>query len=224
MVRADGHVDSSIWSDRYETPSGIGLEESRLRRRSSSNQDHLSNDAIDSIAGADQMKCFVDELKRNLKFIDSNNTGKSPEQVLALERQVLQRQGLEEEGYTENLKDWVVSSDSFSSETLGTMDHFYSSNTKTGSNVNLGKVLLKDARRCWKDLPRPHPNASIFVCYAEERMDMCRAMIVGATGTPHSGGVFLFDVCYPQLYPSAAPMVHFMSTGGGQVRFSPNLV
>lgn len=54
-------------------------------------------------------------------------------------------------------------------------------------------------------------------------MDICKGMIVGATGTPYSMGLFLFDICYPQLYPSAAPMVHFMTTGGGQVRFSPNL-
>ena len=59
VVRADGHVDSSIWSDRYETPSGIGLKESRLQRRYSFNQDHLSNDTIDSIAGTDQMKLMI---------------------------------------------------------------------------------------------------------------------------------------------------------------------
>lgn len=52
---------------------------------------------------------------------------------------------------------------------------------------------------------------------------MCRAIIIGAMDTPYSVGVFQFDICYPQLYPSAAPMVHFMTTGGGQVRFSPNL-
>ena len=95
-----------------------------------------------------------------------------------------------------------------------------------------------------------HPNASLFVCYDEERMDICRALIVGAARTPYSMGLFQFDICYPQLYPSAAPMVHFMTTGmlskliicyqvvlsvnlsnhlflrnsgGGQVRFSPNL-
>ena len=108
-----------------------------------------------------------------------------------------------------------MSSSSFSSG-AGRMEHFYRDSAKETINPALGKVLFKDARRCKKDLCRPHPNASVFVCYEEERMDIVKSAIIGAIGTPYSMGVFLFDICYPQLYPNVAPLVHFMTTGGGQ--------
>jgi hypothetical protein len=161
VAEADGHVDFSVWAERYKTPSGIGLEESRRQRRYSSGQDQLTRHMIGSIANVDQMKAFIDDLERGLQCKVTKYDAKSPEEVMMLERQLLEGQGLDEDGYTGYLKDWVVSSDSFSS-----VAYFY--NAKAGSNAALGKVLLKDARRCWKDIPRPHPNASIFVCYAGE--------------------------------------------------------
>ena len=82
-------------------------------------------------------------------------------------------------------------------------------------------IFIPSSSKCWKILPRPHLNASIFACYSEERMDICRAMIVGATETPYSMGLFQLDICYPALYPSQAPMVHFMTTGECQLSLSP---
>eukprot|EP00581_Thalassiosira_minuscula_P007282 CAMPEP_0183709898 /NCGR_PEP_ID=MMETSP0737-20130205/5843_1 /TAXON_ID=385413 /ORGANISM="Thalassiosira miniscula, Strain CCMP1093" /LENGTH=1734 /DNA_ID=CAMNT_0025938115 /DNA_START=280 /DNA_END=5484 /DNA_ORIENTATION=- len=220
VFESDGHVDFTRWI-HYETPTGIGLEESRPQRKVASCQDQFSYSEIASIANLDQIKCFLDELGNNLPSA-SLNISKNGDEMLVLERQLLQGQSIDEEEYKCNLQDWVVSSDSFYGG-MGAMDHFYNSNAKTRSNPSLGRILMKDARKCWKNLPSPHPNASIFVCYSEDRMDICRAIIIGASGTPYSAGVFQFDICYPQLYPSAPPMLHFMTTGGGQVRFSPNL-
>ena len=36
-------------------------------------------------------------------------------------------------------------------------------------------------------------------------------------------GVFVFDIFCPAEYPSIAPLVHFETTGGGTVKFNPNL-
>mmetsp|Transcript_24283 Transcript_24283/g.55064 ORF Transcript_24283/g.55064 Transcript_24283/m.55064 type:complete len:625 (+) Transcript_24283:1-1875(+) len=221
IAQADGYVDPSIWAERYEAPSDIGLETSARSRRSSSQQDQLSHALSNGIMDRDQIHRFVDELGRVQKNVIAKTLLMRPDEVAGLERRVLENEQnttLEDDAYCGLLRNWIVSSDT------GMTGHFYEPHAKKSllSQI-LGKVLLRDARRLWKDLPRPHPNASIYVCYAEERMDICRSMIVGATGTPYAGGLFLFDICYPQLYPNAAPMCHFMTTGGGQVRFSPNL-
>ncbi|CAN6483596.1 unnamed protein product [Victoria cruziana] len=51
-------------------------------------------------------------------------------------------------------------------------------------------------------------------------MDLLRAVIVGAAGTPYHNGLFFFDICLPQDYPHYPPMVHYHSFG---YRVNPNL-
>lgn len=48
-------------------------------------------------------------------------------------------------------------------------------------------------------------------------------MITGPDGTPYANGCFFFDVHLPTTYPKAPPHVQFLTTGGGKVRFNPNL-
>jgi len=47
-------------------------------------------------------------------------------------------------------------------------------------------------------------------------------IISGPEGTPYANGCFLFDL-HLQNYPNQAPKVRFLTTGGGRVRFNPNL-
>ncbi len=42
-------------------------------------------------------------------------------------------------------------------------------------------------------------------------------------GTPYTGGCYLFDIFFPTKYPHTPPQVNFRTTGGGAVRFNPNL-
>ena len=215
ILKADGYVDSALWRNQYKPLTTIGLEESKRGRRHSSVQDQFTHTSIGSIATVDQIKSFVDALYSMKQQVDEikGSIVKNETDIINLESAIMKSENtIDEEGYTSKLEAWLVSSDSFTSETTNQMDHFYSSNAKSSSNI-LGKVLLKDARRAYKDLPKPHPNASIFVCYAEERMDIVRAVCVGPQGTPYAYGMFVFDISYPQLYPNAAPMVHFMTTG-----------
>ena len=37
-------------------------------------------------------------------------------------------------------------------------------------------------------------------------MDLLRAVIVGAEGTPYHDGLFFFDVSFPSGYPSVPPV------------------
>ena len=41
--------------------------------------------------------------------------------------------------------------------------------------------------------------------------------------TPYSGGCYVFDFFFPGKYPNSPPTVNFRTTGGGSVRFNPNL-
>ncbi|KAL9690801.1 hypothetical protein QQ045_011211 [Rhodiola kirilowii] len=51
-------------------------------------------------------------------------------------------------------------------------------------------------------------------------MDLLRAVIVGAYGTPYQDGLFFFDFHLPSEYPSVPPSVHYHSGGW---RINPNL-
>ncbi|KAG6556424.1 hypothetical protein Mapa_002367 [Marchantia paleacea] len=66
-------------------------------------------------------------------------------------------------------------------------------------------------------------ESSIHLCVDESRADVLRAMIVGPQGTPYQNGLFMFDIFLPPDYPQVPPNVHFLTTGGGKVRFNPNL-
>lgn len=67
------------------------------------------------------------------------------------------------------------------------------------------------------------PDSSIFLRVDEDRFDVMRALITGPKGTPYEGGCFEFDILLPPDYPNKPPHVQFITTGGGRVRFNPNL-
>lgn len=50
-----------------------------------------------------------------------------------------------------------------------------------------------------------------------------KVMIMGAAGTPYAHGAFIYDLYFPDSYPNCAPKCLLVTTGGGQVRFNPNL-
>ncbi|KAJ7292799.1 hypothetical protein C8J57DRAFT_1267123 [Mycena rebaudengoi] len=63
----------------------------------------------------------------------------------------------------------------------------------------------------------------IFVRVDEVRNDAIKIMIAGPEDTPYSGGLFEFDCFMPLTYPETPPLMHLRTTGGGTVRFNPNL-
>jgi ubiquitin-protein ligase len=61
-------------------------------------------------------------------------------------------------------------------------------------------------------------------CRVEKgRVDLMKIMIMGASGTPYAHGAFVYDLFFPDTYPNNAPKCLLVTTGGGQVRFNPNL-
>ena len=65
--------------------------------------------------------------------------------------------------------------------------------------------------------------SSVFVRADESNVTCWRALITGPEDTPYSAGCFIFDLYFPPNYPAVPPQVHFKTTGGGKIRFNPNL-
>ena len=83
------------------------------------------------------------------------------------------------------------------------------------------RIMLEHA-----DLSRSLPlnwSSSVWVRRSSERADSVQAVISGPSETPYSNGLFLFDSYFPDQYPTVPPMFNLQTTGGGSVRFNPNL-
>ena len=63
-------------------------------------------------------------------------------------------------------------------------------------------------------------SETIYVRAFEDRMDLLRAEMVGAAGTPYQDGLFFFDLQLPPSYPAAPPQVCYRSFG---LCVNPNL-
>ncbi|EFJ41428.1 hypothetical protein VOLCADRAFT_35628, partial [Volvox carteri f. nagariensis] len=66
-------------------------------------------------------------------------------------------------------------------------------------------------------------EAAAFVAVDDNRVDVIRALVFPASDTPYANGAFIFDIYLPPEYPNLPPKVQFLTTGGGRVRFNPNL-
>ncbi|XP_061360990.1 probable ubiquitin-conjugating enzyme E2 26 [Gastrolobium bilobum] len=96
-----------------------------------------------------------------------------------------------------------------------TSDHYFIRNNSKQNPKNWAKKIQEE----WKILEKDLPD-SIFVRVYESRMDLLRAVIIGAEGTPYHDGLFFFDVFFPSGYPNVPPQVHYHSGG---LRLNPNL-
>jgi len=92
----------------------------------------------------------------------------------------------------------------------------------TNSSENNARHLYKELVSYQAALP-VELGSSIFVRVKSSQINLIRALIIGPESTPYANGCFIFDICLPHNYPVAPPQVKFCTTGGGKVRFNPNL-
>lgn len=50
-----------------------------------------------------------------------------------------------------------------------------------------------------------------------------KCIIMGASETPYAHGAFLYELIFDNDYPNKPPTCSIATTGGGTVRFNPNL-
>lgn len=81
-------------------------------------------------------------------------------------------------------------------------DHYY-----IGANgqSHTGRKWLKKVQQDWNILQNNLPD-TIYVRVYEDRMDLMRAVIIGAYGTPYQDGIYFFDFHLPPDYPNVPPV------------------
>merc|ERR1711871_1851388 len=80
------------------------------------------------------------------------------------------------------------------------------------------KRIKKDLRIILRD-----PLPGIVVQPGETDLTTINALVIGPSDTPYAGGSFIFRIRMPFDYPNSPPRVKLLTTGGGTVRFNPNL-
>uniref|UniRef100_M1A6K4 E2 ubiquitin-conjugating enzyme n=1 Tax=Solanum tuberosum TaxID=4113 RepID=M1A6K4_SOLTU len=100
---------------------------------------------------------------------------------------------------TYSFKRFDITTDPYDHHFLGT----------SGQN-NAGRKWLKKVQQDWNILQNNLPD----------HMDLLRAVIVGAYGTPYQDGLFFFDFHLPPEYPDVPPSAYYHSGGW---RINPNL-
>jgi len=66
-------------------------------------------------------------------------------------------------------------------------------------------------------------SSSVFARCDQTKLDVMKVIIVGPQDTPYENGLFEFDIYFNNNYPQNPPEVNLCTTGGGIVRFNPNL-
>lgn len=110
----------------------------------------------------------------------------------------------------------------FRQESLLVYHYFRQTMSRNLSNKLRSRVIMKEIALLNTNLPLEW-ESSIHVRVDDCRMDMLKALIIGPAGTPYQNGIFLFDLMLSDDYPNLPPQMQFLTTGGGRVRFNPNL-
>jgi len=80
------------------------------------------------------------------------------------------------------------------------------------------KRLITDLAALRTSLPE-----GIFVRHGSSRIDIMKVLIVGPRSTPYEGGLWEFSLYCPPDFPQSPPQMRNHTTGGGRIRFNPNL-
>jgi ubiquitin-protein ligase len=225
LIRRYGYHKFELLAPREENDDEAHDHGENMELKQQARQDQMDHQDISLVASYDDINAFLDKLERRVEERNSSSTTVTTTEVGKMEGAILFGDSvLTEEQYGSNLSFWLISSEPFRSiHDESSFAHYYDAIARSGGMTGSGKSMVKEARRCHTTLPVPHPNSAAFCCFGEERMDLCRSIITGPVDTPYSLGLFVFDVFFPATYPSIAPLVTFMTTGGGQTRFNPNL-
>ena len=80
-------------------------------------------------------------------------------------------------------------------------------------------------QRIKKDITEIYSEPPPFICVVpdQENITKIHALVIGPADTPYEGGFYHFFIRCPPDYPIRPPRVRLITTGGGMVRFNPNL-
>ena len=93
---------------------------------------------------------------------------------------------------------------------------------KNNTSSNSTKAVITQIQNLNSSIP-VHINSSIFCIVNENNFYQMKILITGPKDTPYDCGAFIFDMYLPKSFPNEPPKMTLLTTGGGQVRFNPNL-
>lgn len=103
-------------------------------------------------------------------------------------------------------------------------NHQYYSNSEDDPNPSQSKIIRLAQEIADLSISLPcDPTNALFCRVDSQRVDLMKVMIMGAQGTPYAHGAFIYDLYFPANYPNSPPQCILKTTGGGEVRFNPNL-
>lgn len=106
--------------------------------------------------------------------------------------------------------DKVIFVDSFS--------HSFS-NESDAISKKLAKRVFAEVR----NMQEVVKDFNAYIAISEQNIQRIKVLIIPDYDTPYGGGYFEFDLWVPNDYPDSPPKMKFLTTGGGKVRFNPNL-
>ena len=180
----------------------------------------LTQDEINIIGK--ELKHFSDEIN----YIVTNH----PTEIYIMTQQILKHlMAL----YIEPIEEIVVLSDAKDSycHAMRTMQfgHFdldakHSYYSKKDDKIEQKSVMriLSEISSLKKNLPL-NWETSIWMRVSKMNFNIISVVIAGPKNTPYENGLFEFHVYLPTDYPNTAPQVLINTTGGGLIRFNPNL-
>ena len=85
----------------------------------------------------------------------------------------------------------------------------------------LSKIAISRITKEFDEMTRnPTPGIRVII---GDSLYVCYAIITGPPDTAYAGAPFLIKIVFPNDYPFTAPRCKLLTTGGGTVRFGPNL-
>jgi ubiquitin-protein ligase len=100
--------------------------------------------------------------------------------------------------------------------------HHYRTEAHGSPSIEVVKRIMLELENL-KDNLRGMTDGQIFVVFSEASCLLWKVLMIPSSGTPYYGGCFEFHLAIPPDYPERPPKCNFMTTGGNQVRFNPNL-
>lgn len=82
--------------------------------------------------------------------------------------------------------------------------------------------INKEIKAMTRALPC-EPSGAVFVSIDSSNLSRLKALISGTEDTPYEHGLYLFDIKLEGNYPNTPPKMTIKTTGGGTLRFNPNL-
>jgi ubiquitin-protein ligase len=123
------------------------------------------------------------------------------------------------------IKQMIICAEKYNTISMDINYHYYIHKYQNDKNVDYSS---KTIQRIVKEIKNIQGNnlpkdPLIHYTYDGDKMQYGTFLIAGPVDTPYENGLFLFDIYYPPEFPNVPPNVLLKTTGGGTVRFNPNL-